>query len=141
MQGRLPPPSLKPHSFPSADCSSGLAFVATTALTPCCSSSTEAQAKRNGRKPNCISHGRKSSRLCNGTSAVPATLSAAMAQTRPTSRLTASPKDGVELAEYLCHQLGKKKIIVLDHSWGSIVATHMVQMRPDSSPPTLVPAR
>src|SRR5215469_15742247 len=40
-------------------------------------------------------------------------------------------KDGVELAEYLCHQLGKKKIVVLGHSWGSIVATRMVQMRPD----------
>jgi pimeloyl-ACP methyl ester carboxylesterase len=39
-------------------------------------------------------------------------------------------KDGVELAEYLCHQLGKKKIIVLGHSWGSLVATRMVQMRP-----------
>jgi len=40
-------------------------------------------------------------------------------------------KDGVELAEYLCQQLAKKKIIVLGHSWGSIVATRMVQMRPD----------
>jgi pimeloyl-ACP methyl ester carboxylesterase len=40
-------------------------------------------------------------------------------------------KDGVELAKYLCRQLGKKKIIVLGHSWGSIVATRMVQMRPD----------
>jgi pimeloyl-ACP methyl ester carboxylesterase len=40
-------------------------------------------------------------------------------------------RDGVELAEYLCRQLGKKKIIVLGHSWGSIVATRMVQMRPD----------
>ncbi len=40
-------------------------------------------------------------------------------------------KDGVELAEYLCRNLGKKKIIVLGHSWGSIVATHMVQTRPD----------
>jgi pimeloyl-ACP methyl ester carboxylesterase len=40
-------------------------------------------------------------------------------------------KDGVELAEYLCRHLGKKKIIVLGHSWGSLVATHMVQMRPD----------
>ena len=39
-------------------------------------------------------------------------------------------KDGVELAEYLCRQLGKKKIVVLGHSWGSIVATRMVQMRP-----------
>jgi pimeloyl-ACP methyl ester carboxylesterase len=40
-------------------------------------------------------------------------------------------KDGVELAEYLCRELGKKKIIVLGHSWGSLVATHMVQMHPD----------
>ena len=40
-------------------------------------------------------------------------------------------KDGVELAAYLCHELGKKKIIVVGHSWGSLVATHMVQMRPD----------
>lgn len=39
-------------------------------------------------------------------------------------------KDGVELAAYLCHQLGKKKIIVLGHSWGSTVAIRMVQMRP-----------
>lgn len=40
-------------------------------------------------------------------------------------------KDGVELAEHLCRDLGKKKIIVLGHSWGSLVATRMVQMRPD----------
>jgi len=40
-------------------------------------------------------------------------------------------KDGIELAEYLCRQLGKKKIIALGQSWGSIVATRMVQMRPD----------
>lgn len=40
-------------------------------------------------------------------------------------------KDGVELAEYLCRELAKKKIIVLGHSWGSLVATRMVQLRPD----------
>jgi pimeloyl-ACP methyl ester carboxylesterase len=40
-------------------------------------------------------------------------------------------KDGAELAEYLCHKLGKKKIIVVGHSWGSLVATHMVQGAPD----------
>lgn len=40
-------------------------------------------------------------------------------------------KDGVELTEYLCRELGKKKIIVLGHSWGTLVATRMVQMRPD----------
>lgn len=39
--------------------------------------------------------------------------------------------DGVELAAYLCRHLGKKKIIVLGHSFGSIVAISMVQARPD----------
>jgi pimeloyl-ACP methyl ester carboxylesterase len=49
----------------------------------------------------------------------------------PDVRLDRISKDGVELAEYLCRELGKKKIIVLGHSWGSVVATRMVQMRPD----------
>jgi pimeloyl-ACP methyl ester carboxylesterase len=40
-------------------------------------------------------------------------------------------RDGIEVAEYLRRTLGKKKVIVLGHSWGSIVAVHMVQRRPD----------
>ena len=40
-------------------------------------------------------------------------------------------KDGIEVADYLCNMLGKKKIIVLGHSWGSIVAVRMVQLRPE----------
>jgi pimeloyl-ACP methyl ester carboxylesterase len=40
-------------------------------------------------------------------------------------------KDGVELADYLCRTLSKKKIIVLGHSWGSIIAVSMVQRRPE----------
>jgi pimeloyl-ACP methyl ester carboxylesterase len=40
-------------------------------------------------------------------------------------------KDGVELAAYLCRELHKKKIILLGHSWGSLVAVHMVQLRPE----------
>ena len=39
--------------------------------------------------------------------------------------------DGVELADYLCRTLRKSKIIVLGHSWGSIVAVTMVQRRPE----------
>lgn len=39
--------------------------------------------------------------------------------------------DGVELADYLCRHLNKKKIIVLGHSFGSTVAVAMVQARPD----------
>jgi pimeloyl-ACP methyl ester carboxylesterase len=40
-------------------------------------------------------------------------------------------KDGVELTEYLCRTLGKKKIIVLGHSWGSTIAISMVKLRPE----------
>ena len=40
----------------------------------------------------------------------------------PDLNLARISKDGVELADYLCRSLGKKKIIVLGHSWGSIVA-------------------
>jgi pimeloyl-ACP methyl ester carboxylesterase len=40
-------------------------------------------------------------------------------------------KDGVELAAYLCRELHKNKIVVLGHSWGSLVAVHMVQLRPE----------
>jgi pimeloyl-ACP methyl ester carboxylesterase len=39
--------------------------------------------------------------------------------------------DGVELARYLCHRLDKKKIIVLGHSWGSLVGVTMVKAEPD----------
>jgi len=39
--------------------------------------------------------------------------------------------DGIELAEYLRRTLGKRKIIVLGHSWGSIVAVTMVVRRPE----------
>lgn len=39
--------------------------------------------------------------------------------------------DGVDLARYLTHSLGKRKIIVLGHSWGTMVAIRMVQMAPE----------
>ncbi|MGH6828536.1 MAG: alpha/beta fold hydrolase [Rhizomicrobium sp.] len=40
-------------------------------------------------------------------------------------------RDGIELAQWLCKNLDKRKIIVLGHSWGSIVAVSMVKARPD----------
>lgn len=40
-------------------------------------------------------------------------------------------RDGLEVSENLRQRLGKKKIIVLGHSWGSIVAVNMVQRRPE----------
>lgn len=49
----------------------------------------------------------------------------------PDMTLDRISKDGVELADYLCRTLSKKKIIVLGHSWGSIIAITMVQRRPE----------
>ncbi|MGE3512629.1 MAG: alpha/beta fold hydrolase [Vicinamibacterales bacterium] len=40
-------------------------------------------------------------------------------------------RDGIEVAEFLRRTLGKKTVVVLGHSWGSIVAVEMVQRRPD----------
>jgi pimeloyl-ACP methyl ester carboxylesterase len=48
----------------------------------------------------------------------------------PNMSLERIAEDGIELAEYLCHRLSRKKIIVLGHSWGSIVAVRMTQLRP-----------
>jgi pimeloyl-ACP methyl ester carboxylesterase len=39
--------------------------------------------------------------------------------------------DGIELAQYLCSYLAKKKILVLGHSWGSYLGVGMVQRRPE----------
>lgn len=39
--------------------------------------------------------------------------------------------DGLALAQYLCEYLGKKKILVLGHSWGSYLAVGMAQRRPE----------
>jgi pimeloyl-ACP methyl ester carboxylesterase len=40
-------------------------------------------------------------------------------------------QDGIELAQFLCRHLGKRKIIVLGHSWGTMVGLGMVVRRPD----------
>jgi pimeloyl-ACP methyl ester carboxylesterase len=39
--------------------------------------------------------------------------------------------DGVEVAQYAARHLGARKVIVMGSSWGSILATRMVQARPD----------
>lgn len=39
--------------------------------------------------------------------------------------------DGIEVAEYLTRRLGARKVILTGSSWGSILATRMVQARPD----------
>jgi pimeloyl-ACP methyl ester carboxylesterase len=40
-------------------------------------------------------------------------------------------QDGIELSEYLCKRLGKDKIIIVGHSFGSIIGVLMARARPD----------
>ena len=44
------------------------------------------------------------------------------------SRMT---QDGAELAQYLCRHLHKRKIILLGHSWGSVLGIHMIKAHPE----------
>ena len=39
--------------------------------------------------------------------------------------------DGIELAQFLCRHLAKRKVIVLGHSWGTMVGLGMIVQRPD----------
>ena len=39
--------------------------------------------------------------------------------------------DGIELANYLCNYLGKKKILLLGHSWGAYLGIGMIQKNPE----------
>jgi len=40
-------------------------------------------------------------------------------------------QDGIEVAEYVRQRLGKDKVIVVGHSWGSFLGVHMIKKRPD----------
>jgi len=49
----------------------------------------------------------------------------------PTMTLDRMTQDGVELTEYLCKHLGKRKVILVAHSFGTILGLRMSQQRPD----------
>jgi pimeloyl-ACP methyl ester carboxylesterase len=49
----------------------------------------------------------------------------------PTLTVNRMAQDGIELSEYLRKHLGKDKIILVAHSFGSIIGLQMVRMRPD----------
>lgn len=49
----------------------------------------------------------------------------------PDVHLARIVEDGIELADNLRRKLGKRRIIVLGHSWGSIVSVEMAKARPD----------
>jgi len=40
-------------------------------------------------------------------------------------------QDGIELTEYLCKHLGKNKVILVAHSFGTILGLRMIRARPD----------
>ena len=40
-------------------------------------------------------------------------------------------EDGIEVAEHVRSRLHKDTIILIGHSWGSVIGTRMVQRRPD----------
>ncbi len=49
----------------------------------------------------------------------------------PDHTIDSMVKDGVVMAEYARRRLNKDKVIVLGHSWGSILGTELVRRRPD----------
>jgi pimeloyl-ACP methyl ester carboxylesterase len=49
----------------------------------------------------------------------------------PTVTIDRMVQDGVELADYLRKSLGKEKILLVGHSWGSILGVFMVKARPE----------
>ena len=50
---------------------------------------------------------------------------------KPTMTLDRLAQDGVEVTEYLRSHMGKRKIILVAHSFGTILGLRMVQARPD----------
>jgi pimeloyl-ACP methyl ester carboxylesterase len=48
----------------------------------------------------------------------------------PTLTLDRMVQDGIELTEYLCRHLGVDRIIIVAHSFGSIIGLRMVRARP-----------
>lgn len=39
--------------------------------------------------------------------------------------------DGIEVSEHLCRELGRRRLLLLGHSWGAAVGVHMAKARPD----------
>src|SRR5262249_9691710 len=49
----------------------------------------------------------------------------------PTITIERMTQDGIELADLLRKTLAQNKVILVGHSWGSILGVHMVKARPD----------
>ena len=59
------------------------------------------------------------------------TLSKSGPSVAPTMTLDRMTQDGIELTEYLCKHLRKRKVILLAHSFGTILGLRMIRERPE----------
>jgi pimeloyl-ACP methyl ester carboxylesterase len=59
------------------------------------------------------------------------TLSKSGPSVASTMTLDRMAQDGIELAEYLCKHLGKRKVILVAHSFGTILGLRMIREKPD----------
>ncbi len=50
---------------------------------------------------------------------------------KDTMTISSITEDGIEVAEYLTRHLHMNKIMLLGHSWGSMLGVHMVHLRPE----------
>src|SRR5271167_1978710 len=117
----------------SAELNNGSRFAGRTAAIPCCCFCTAVRATSPIPGLSYSSPlGKSISRWCNGTRrGAGRTLrktGRAVARTMTVDRMT---KDGIELAEYLRKRLGKDKIVVVAHSFGTILGLGMVRARPE----------
>ncbi|WP_375437413.1 alpha/beta fold hydrolase [uncultured Hymenobacter sp.] len=48
-----------------------------------------------------------------------------------TIRVEQYVQDAIALAEFICHKYSKQKVILMGHSWGTIVSMHAALKRPD----------
>jgi pimeloyl-ACP methyl ester carboxylesterase len=56
---------------------------------------------------------------------------AAGARLTPDIPMDRMVKDGIEVTDYVRHTLGVQRVIIVGHSWGSVLGVHMVKARPD----------
>jgi len=88
-------------------------------------------AKRNHRFFRCSHPGSSATSLRNGISVAQARRSGKIGASTPGMTLEQLTRDAVEVAQYVLNQLGIRKLILIGHSWGSMLGLCVVRSRPD----------
>jgi len=52
-------------------------------------------------------------------------------KTTPEMTLDRMVQDAIEVSNYACQRLGKRKVILLGHSWGAFLGVNVIKRRPD----------